>query len=250
MKLNCDLGESYGAWTMGQDDQVMPLIDMANIACGFHAGDPVTMLKAVALAAKHGVQIGAHPSYQDLVGFGRRSIAHSPDEITALMLYQLGALEGICQAEGVELSYVKPHGALNNDMMKDPTLLDAVMRAVTRYRPGLALMIPVTTRYREHRTQAEQLGLPLILEAFADRAYDDSGQLVPRSQPGAVHHSPEVIVQQALSFATQGGLHSVSGLWLDLPAESLCVHGDNEAALEAVRAIRQAFHQPLAPPSQ
>ncbi|MDC0661825.1 5-oxoprolinase subunit PxpA [Marinobacter sp. SS21] len=241
MKLNCDLGESYGAWTMGQDDQVMPLIDMANIACGFHAGDPVTMRNAVSLAAKNGVQIGAHPSYQDLVGFGRRSIAHSPDEVTALMLYQLGALEGICRAEGVELSYVKPHGALNNDMMKDPALLETVMQAVICYRSDLALMIPATSKYREHRALAERVGLPLILEAFADRAYDDAGQLVPRSQPGAVHHAPEVIVQQALSFANQGGLRSISGQWLELPAESLCVHGDNAAALEAVRAIRQAF---------
>lgn len=243
MKLNCDLGESYGAWTMGQDELVMPLIDMANIACGFHAADPLTIHKTVAMALQHGVQIGAHPSYHDLVGFGRRSIAHTPDEINALMLYQLGALEGICRAEGARLSYVKPHGALNNDMMRSPELLKTVMESVASYRPGLALMIPATTAYKQHQELASEVGLPLILEAFADRAYDDHGQLVSRAQAGAVHHDPDIIVRQALSFAEKGGLHSTTGQWLELPAESLCVHGDNESALAAVRAIREAFQK-------
>lgn len=243
MKLNCDLGESYGAWTMGQDGLVMPLIDMANIACGFHAGDPLTIQRTVALAAKHGVTIGAHPSYHDLVGFGRRSIAHTTEEILALMLYQLGALEGICRAEGTELAYVKPHGALNNDMMRDPSLLRTVMEAVARYREGLALMVPVTTAHKQHRELAETVGVPLWLEAFADRAYDDTGQLVSRRLDGAVLHAPKDIVRQAQSFANQGGLHSINGIWLDLPADSLCVHGDNDAALSAVRAIRQALAQ-------
>jgi len=241
MKLNCDLGESYGAWTMGQDDEVMPLIDMANIACGFHAGDPSVMRKTVALAAKHGVDIGAHPSYHDLPGFGRRSISHSPEEIHALILYQLGALEGLCRAEGLKLSYVKPHGALNNDMMRDMSTLEAVMGAVRSYRQDLPLMLPVTVNYQQHRKLADYVGLPILLEAFADRAYDDEGQLVSRRLPGAVHQSPDRIVDQALSFANRGGVYSTSGSWLELPAESLCVHGDNEAALSAIRSIRQAL---------
>lgn len=241
MKLNCDLGESFGAWTMGQDELVMPLIDMANVACGFHAADPLTMHKTVSLAAENGVLIGAHPSYHDLVGFGRRSIAHTADEVTALLLYQLGALEGICRAEGTQLSYVKPHGALNNDMMKDPALLETVMKAIASYKAGLSLMIPVTLQHDQHRALADRIGVPLIFEAFADRAYTDAGLLVPRSEIGAVLHEPDQIVQQALSFANRGGLHSISGQWLELPAESLCVHGDNENALAAVRAIRQAF---------
>lgn len=241
MKLNCDLGESYGAWTMGQDELVMPWIDMANVACGFHASDPVIMHKTVAMALEHGVEIGAHPSYHDLVGFGRRSIAHTPEEITALMLYQIGALEGICRAEGARLTYVKPHGALNNDMMKEPSLLRTVMASVANYRPDLALMIPVTLDHSAHRALASQIGVPLIFEAFADRAYDDRGQLVPRTQSGSVHHDPATIVAQALSFATNGGVRSMSGQWLDLPAESLCVHGDNEHALAAVKAIRDAL---------
>jgi len=241
MKLNCDLGESYGAWQMGQDDLVMPLIDMANVACGFHAADPMVIRHTLALAARHKVEIGAHPSYHDLPGFGRRSIHHTPDEIEALMLYQLGALEGMCRSEGLAVSYVKPHGALNNDMMKDKDTLAVVMKAVRTFREGLPLMIPVTLGYREHQALAENLGVPLLLEAFADRAYDDQGQLVSRRQAGAVHEDPELIVKQALSFARQGGVTSATGKWLDLPADSLCVHGDNEAALEAVRAIRTAL---------
>lgn len=241
MKLNCDLGESYGAWRMGQDDLVMPLIDMANVACGFHAGDPSVMRNTVALAAKHGVDIGAHPSYHDLAGFGRRSISHSPDEIHALILYQLGALEGLCRAEGLRLSYVKPHGALNNDMMRDMSTLEAVMSAIKQYQQDLPLMLPVTVKYEQHRKLADYVGLPILLEAFADRAYDDEGQLVSRRLPGAVHQSADKIVDQAVSFAQSGGVYSSSGKWLTLPADSLCVHGDNEAALTAIRAIREAL---------
>lgn len=241
MKLNCDLGESYGAWQMGQDELVMPLIDMANVACGFHAADPMVIRNTLALAARYHVEIGAHPSYHDLPGFGRRSIQHTADEIEALMLYQLGALDGMCRKEGLSISYVKPHGALNNDMMRDEALLRAVMVATHTFRAGLALMIPVTRNYREHQQLARQIGVPLLLEAFADRAYDDDGQLVSRRQAGAVHQNPDIIVRQARSFAEKGGVFSATGSWLDLPADTLCVHGDNEAALTAVRAIREAF---------
>lgn len=244
MRLNCDLGESFGSWTMGQDEAVMPLIDMANVACGFHASDPSIMHDTVVLAAKYGVRIGAHPAYQDLVGFGRRSIQHSADEIRALLWYQLGALAGICRAENQTLGYVKPHGALNNDMMRDPELLAVVMEAIAAYQEGLPLMIPVTLDYPAHQRLAERTGVPLIFEAFADRAYDDSGQLVSRREPGAVHEDLEQIVDQALSFAHRGGVHSTSGHWLELPAESLCVHGDGEHALAAIRAIRDALAQP------
>lgn len=241
MKLNCDLGESYGAWTMGQDEAVMPLIDMANIACGFHAADPMVMRKTVALAAKHGVEIGAHPSYHDLAGFGRRSITHTPEEIHALLLYQLGALDGMCRPEGKEIQYVKPHGALNNDMMRDDNILRAVAQAVRDYRQDLPLMIPVTCRHEEQRALVESSDAPVLLEAFADRAYTDEGQLVPRTQPGAVHHDQETIVAQAISFAHNQGVSSYTGQWLNLPADSLCVHGDNHAALEAIAAIREAL---------
>ncbi|MBE0484842.1 5-oxoprolinase subunit PxpA [Marinobacter sp.] len=241
MKLNCDLGESYGAWQMGQDDQVMPLIDMANVACGFHAADPMVIRQTLALAAQHHVEVGAHPSYHDLPGFGRRSITHTPEEIEALLLYQLGALEGMCRKEGLTLRYVKPHGALNNDMMRDKDLLRAVMVATRTFRSDLPLMIPVTRHYRDHQQLAADAGIPLLLEAFADRAYDDDGQLVSRREAGAVHEDPEIIVRQARSFAEQGGIYSATGNWLELPADSLCVHGDNAAALAAIKAIRRAF---------
>lgn len=241
MKLNCDLGESFGPWTMGQDEAVMPFIDMANIACGFHASDPAIMANTVALAVQYGVAIGAHPSYQDLVGFGRRSIVHSPTELRSLLWYQTGALEGICRALQTEVSYVKPHGALYNDMMRDPAILQVVMEAVAGYRDGLPLMIPATPDIKQHREMARRTGVPVIPEAFADRAYDDDGLLVPRTERGAVYEEPDLIVQQALSLIQQGGVYSISGKWLPLPAETLCVHGDNACALEATRAIRAAI---------
>ncbi|MGM0569152.1 5-oxoprolinase subunit PxpA [Marinobacter sp.] len=241
MKLNCDLGESFGAWTMGQDEAVMPWIDMANIACGFHASDPSIMASTVNLALQHDVEIGAHPSYQDLVGFGRRSIAHSPAEIRGLIWYQTGALDGICRAHGATVSYVKPHGALNNDMMKDGTVLQAVMEAVASFREGLPLMLPVTLQADDHRDLARRVGLPVIFEAFADRAYDDEGHLVSRREAGSVHDDPEVIVRQAMSLVSKGGLYSHTGRWLPLAADSLCVHGDGASALEATRAIRRAI---------
>lgn len=241
MKLNCDLGESFGAWTMGQDEAVMPFIDMANIACGFHASDPSIMANTVGLAVQYGVEIGAHPSYQDLVGFGRRSIAHSPAELRSLIWYQTGALDGICRAYQTTVSYVKPHGALNSDMMKDTATLQIVMEAVASYRDGLPLMIPVTMDADQHREMARRAGVPLIFEAFADRAYDDNGQLVPRSERGSVQEEPDLIVQQALSLINDGGVYSITGQWLSLPADSLCVHGDNAHALEATRAIHLAL---------
>ncbi len=241
MKLNCDLGESYGAWEMGQDEHVMPLIDMANIACGFHAGDPSIIRKTVALAARYGVAIGAHPSYHDIAGFGRRSISHTPDEIHALMLYQLGALDGVCRAENTSLAYVKPHGALNNDMMKDMAVLESVMQAVRAFQPDLPLMIPTTIHHERHQKLADYVGIPVLLEAFADRAYDDEGQLVSRRLPGSVHSTVDKIVDQATSFAQKGGVLSSSGRWLELPADSLCVHGDTDGALASIRAIRDAL---------
>ncbi|WP_165855051.1 5-oxoprolinase subunit PxpA [Marinobacter sp. JSM 1782161] len=243
LKLNCDLGESYGAWQMGNDEAVMPLIDMANVACGFHASDPNIMVRTVQLAARHGVEIGAHPAYFDLYGFGRRSIPHTADEIHALIWYQVGALDGICRAHGQRIAYVKPHGALNNDMMQDPAILEAVMRAVHGYDPDLPLMIPVTRFHDSHRAVAREIGVPLLLEAFADRAYDNDGQLVSRKLEGAVHHDQTRIVDQARSFAERGGVFSVEQQWLDLPADSLCVHGDNPESLAAVKAIREALGQ-------
>lgn len=191
----------------------MPLIDMANVACGFHAGDPSVMQKTVALAAKHGVEIGAHPSYHDLAGFGRRSISHSPEEIHALILYQLGALQGLCRAEGLTLSYVKPHGALNNDMMRDMSTLEAVMTAVRSYQQDLPLMLPVTVKHEQHRKLADYVGLPILLEAFADRAYDDEGQLVSRRLQGRyISLQTRLSIRRYRSLKTvESTVHPVTG---------------------------------------
>jgi len=241
MLLNCDLGESFGVWSMGQDAEMMPLIDQANIACGFHASDPKTMVETVRLAVAAGVTLGAHPAYPDLVGFGRRSMALNDAEIESLIWYQAGALSGIAQTFGAQVDYIKPHGALNNDMMRNPDLLATVMKAVKRFRSDMALMLPVTLDWTEHQAQAQALNLTLIFEAYADRAYSADGQLRARSLSNSVHHDPEVMVQQALSFAKQGGVYSYEGDWLALPAQSMCVHGDTPTALAAVKALRQSL---------
>jgi UPF0271 protein len=243
MRLNCDIGESFGAWTMGLDDQVMPYIDQANIACGFHAGDPLVMKKTVALALQHGVMLGAHPAYPDLQGFGRRSMACRPDEIHAFVLYQVGALNQIAAAQGGYLSYVKPHGALYNDMMRDHTILRAVLSALHDSPQPLALMAMTTADNQALKQVCAEYRVPLFLEAFADRAYDDKGFLVPRSQQGAVHHNPDTIVKQAVALSRGEAIQSVNGVPLTLEADTLCVHGDNPESVEAVRAIRTALKE-------
>lgn len=239
--LNCDIGESFGAWTMGLDAEVMPHIDCANIACGFHASDPSTMRRTVALAVQHDVRIGAHPAYPDLVGFGRRSMACSTQEVEDMLLYQIGALDGICRAEGARVAYVKPHGALYNDMMRQPELLRAVLRAVRLYDPSLPLMLMAVRDNRAAETLAAEQGVPLWFEAFADRAYDGDGFLVARSQPGAVHHDSERVIAQALALAGGQPLTASDGSALVLRADSLCVHGDNAGSVAAVRRIRAAL---------
>ncbi|SFR43776.1 UPF0271 protein [Marinobacter gudaonensis] len=239
LKLNADMGESFGPWVMGLDHEVMPHVDLANIACGFHASDPDVMRKTVRLAKRHGVGIGAHPAYPDLVGFGRRSMACSPEEIENLVLYQLGALQGICRAEGTGLCYVKPHGALYNDMARDPERFAAVARAVRAFDPDLPLMTLAMRDNSALKAQAEQQGVTLWFEAFADRAYDSEGRLVPRSRPGAVHHDPETIIDQARRIATGQPLTASDGSDLVLQADTLCVHGDNEESIAAVRRIRE-----------
>ena len=241
--LNCDIGESFGNWTMGLDAEVMPFIDCANIACGFHAGDPSTMRKTVALALSHGVQIGAHPAYQDLQGFGRRSMAYSAEEIRDLLHYQIGALDGICRAQGARVSYVKPHGALYNDMMANPAQLRAVIQAVAAYDPQLPLMLMATRDNSAAQALGDEYGLTLWFEAFADRAYDAAGRLVSRNLPGAVHHDPATIVAQALTIARGGELVASDGSVLQLHANTLCVHGDNASSVAAVQRIREALKQ-------
>lgn len=239
--LNCDIGESFGAWTMGMDAEVMPFIDCANIACGFHASDPQVMWRTVALATQHDVQIGAHPAYPDLAGFGRRSMDCSPKEVENMLLYQIGALDGICRAEGTRVRYVKPHGALYNDMMRKPELLRAVMTAIVSYAPSLPLMLMSTRDNSASQTMADELGITLWFEVFADRAYDASGMLVSRALPGAVHHDANTVAAQALSLAKGEPLIASDGSALVLRADTLCVHGDNAGSVAAVQRIRQTL---------
>ena len=240
--LNCDIGESFGAWKMGLDADVMPYIDCANIACGFHASDPQIMLKTVRLAVEHGVRIGAHPAYPDLVGFGRRSMACTPEEVEAMMLYQIGALDGICRAEGTRVQYVKPHGALYQDMMRQPATLRAVLRAVSRYDESLPVMVMSTADNGQAQAIAAEVGITLWFETFADRAYDARGYLVSRSIEGAVHHDSEVIVSQAVTFARNEPLTANDGTALKLTSDTLCVHGDNAGSIAAVKRLREALH--------
>ncbi|MGB2260718.1 MAG: 5-oxoprolinase subunit PxpA [Porticoccaceae bacterium] len=240
--LNCDLGESFGAWTMGLDDQVMPFIDQANIACGFHAGDPVVIKKTLLAAKRNNVVVGAHPSYPDINGFGRRSMNIPPVELIALLQYQIAALTGMASNLGVEVQYVKPHGALYNDMMADGHIRSAVMEAIAECHQPLAFMMQATPDAETHREEAKAFGLDLLFEAFADRCYDDNGALLSRAKEGAVH-SKDKMLEQVIQLQQQGTVTTVSGHSLALQADSLCVHGDNLAGVQAIKEIRQLIQQ-------
>ena len=241
LMLNCDMGESYGSWSMGMDESVMPLVDMANIACGFHAGDPLTLSRTIGFAKQAGTRIGAHPSYPDLVGFGRRSMQCSAAEIIAMLQYQIGALQGICQAQDVAVTYVKPHGALYNDMLRDDAIFRAVLQAVATFDRRLPLMVLAGADNTARQQIADEFNITLLFEAFADRAYDDAGHLVSRQKNGAVYADPQQIVAQALLLARQGEIQTVSGRLIPIQANTLCVHGDNPAAVSALRSLRKAL---------
>ena len=238
LTLNCDLGESYGSWKMGMDEAVMPHIHQANIACGFHAGDAIIMRKTLALAKANGVSIGAHPAYPDLQGFGRRSMNCSHDEIVAYVQYQIGAIEGMANNMGIQLDYVKPHGALYNDMMAIGTVRAAVMQAVAEHHSKPALMLQAIPENELHKQEAEKLGLSLHFEAFADRCYDDDGKLLSRTKPGAVH-TRDKMMAQVQQLCDAGTVTTVSGHTLPLLANTLCVHGDNDAGVKAIADIRE-----------
>ena len=241
LMLNCDLGESYGSWKMGNDEAVMPHIDQANIACGFHGGDPLVMKNTLALAQQHNVMVGAHPAYPDLVGFGRRSMQCSADEISAFVHYQISAIDGMAKIQGLDLAYVKPHGALYNDMMAKESVRVPIMQAIADYHRPLRLTLLATPDADQHRSEAAALGIELWFEAFADRCYDDDGKLLSRSKPGAVH-GREKMLAQVEQICTKGTVTSVSGQSLELKPDTLCVHGDNEEGIAAIIEIRNIIH--------
>ena len=241
LMLNCDLGESYGSWSMGRDEQAMQHIDQANIACGFHGGDPLVMRNTLRLAKQNNVMVGAHPAYPDLVGFGRRSMNCSADEIHAFVQYQVAAIDGMARNQALELAYVKPHGALYNDMMAKESVRAPIMRAIADYHRPVRLMLQATPQADQHRAEAAELGIELWFEAFADRCYDDDGKLLARSKPGAVHTRDKMLAQVE-QICREGSVTSVSGHTLELKPDTLCVHGDNDEGVAAIREIRQIIH--------
>lgn len=236
--LNCDLGESFGAWKMGDDDALLPLISSANIACGFHAGDPDTMRRTVAMAVAHGVAIGAHVSLPDLQGFGRREIPVSAEQAHAITLYQVGALHAFAQAAGTRLTHVKPHGALYNMAARDRTLADAIARAVHQFDPRLRLVGLAGSALVD---AGRALELPVAAEAFSDRRYLANGSLQPRSQAGAVIDDAALAMAQALGIARDGLVQSADGAQIALRADTLCVHGDGPQAVALARQLRAAL---------
>lgn len=236
--LNCDLGESFGAYTMGMDAEVIPNVTSVNVACGYHAGDPLIMEKTVALAKQHGAAIGAHPGFPDLMGFGRRQMVVTPEEAGAYVKYQVGALMAFAKGHGMRLQHVKPHGALYNMAAKDEKLAEGICKAIYSIDPELIFMGLAGSVMLE---AAERIGLKTASEVFADRAYNDDGSLVARSKPGAVIHDPEAAVARAVKMAKEGKVISINGKEIDIRADSICVHGDNPKAIETVIKLRNAL---------
>ncbi len=238
--LNADLGESFGTWKLGDDQALMQIITSANIACGFHAGDPLTLRQACAGAAAAGVTIGAQVSYRDLAGFGRREMDVPPDELTAELIYQIAALDGIARTEGSQVRYVKPHGALYHRVRKDESQAAALVAAIIAYNPALPLLTQSHGRVAEVAAAA---GLTVVAEAFADRGYRLDGSLVPRGQPGAVRTDPAEVARRAANIVTYGMIASEDGPEVPVQARSLCIHGDTPGAVALARAVRQALEQ-------
>ncbi len=236
--LNCDLGESFGAYTLGMDAQVIPHISSANIACGFHAGDPLVMQNTVALCKQHGVAVGAHPGLPDLVGFGRRNMAITPQEAKAAVMYQIGALQAFCKAADVPLRHVKPHGALYNMAAKDAALAKAICEGIREIDAKLILLALSGSAMI---TAAKEMGLSCASEVFADRAYMPDGTLVPRSSPDAMIQDDQLAITRTVQMAIHGKVTALDGIDIAIEADSVCVHGDNAQALTFVRHIRTAL---------
>ena len=236
--LNADAGESYGAWTIGDDAALFPLLSSVNVACGFHAGDPLTIQKAIALAKRHGLGVGAHPSYPDLPGFGRRILDAAPDQVYADVLYQVSALAGMCRAAGVPLRHVKAHGALSTRAWTHAPTAAAIAQATRDFDPLLPLVVlPVTLL----ETEARRLGLPVILETFPERAYLQDGRLAPRSLPGSSIHDPQEAARRALMMVQEGRIEAIDGGFFAFEVDTLCIHGDNPNAVQITQAVRTAL---------
>lgn len=236
--LNCDLGESFGAYTIGRDEELLKLVSSANIACGFHAGDPAVMRRTVALCLDNGVAIGAHPGLPDLQGFGRREMRITREEAYELTLYQIGALDAFVRAAGGRLRHVKPHGALYNMAARDRLLAEAIAEAVRRFDSGLLLY---GLSGSELTAAGKRLGLPVVSEVFADRRYSPDGFLVPRSEPDAVIHDGDAAVAQVLRMVTTGTVQATDGSIIPIDARTVCIHGDGLHAVSFAAGLRGAL---------
>jgi UPF0271 protein len=238
INLNADLGESFGPWKMGNDSALLQIVKSANVACGFHAGDPLVMQHTVRLCLVENVSIGAHPSFPDLQGFGRRVMVMPAKELEAALIYQIGALQAIALAEGTSVSHVKPHGALHNVACADEAVATTIVNAVNKLDPNLPLLVPP---YSFLAKVAEERGHPVRYEVFADRAYMEDGQLVPRSQPGAVLHEPKECVDHVMQMLNAQAIVTLKGSHLSCRIDSICVHGDGPQAIETAIALREAL---------
>ena len=238
--LNSDLGESFGRYKLGLDEEVMKYITSANIACGWHAGDPLVMRNTVRLAKDMNVEVGAHPGYPDLMGFGRRYMGITREEARNYILYQIGALYAFVKAEGLTLQHVKPHGALYNALVRDEELTRGVLEGIADFDKniifvGLSMSKPLEI--------AEEMGLKVAHEVFADRAYNPDGTLVSRRKPGAVIHNKEEIAERVISMVKDGGVKAINGEWVELKADTICVHGDNPKAVEITAYLRKCLEE-------
>jgi len=238
--LNCDLGESFGNYKCGLDEEVIRYISSANVACGFHASDPAVMARTVALAGENGVSVGAHPGYPDLQGFGRRDMDASPAEVKAMVQYQIGALEAFCAAQGISLVHVKPHGAMYNMAGRDEALAEAICEGIYEVEPGLVLLGLSGSRMLE---AAKRTGLKCAKEVFADRAYEEDGTLVARNVPGAMITDEEEAVERVLRIVKDGVVTAITGRDIEVTADSVCIHGDGPKALAFAAKIREALER-------
>lgn len=236
--LNSDLGESFGAWKMGSDEAVLQFVSSANVACGFHAGDPMVMLATVRAAKEKGVAVGAHPGYPDLIGFGRRNMDVTPDEAYAYTLYQIGALQSVCNALGYKLQHVKAHGALYNQAAKNHALAVAIARAVKDAGSGLILLGLANSEFDK---AAAEVGVPYAAEAFADRAYQADGTLVPRKVPGSMIHDVNLAVARIIRMVKEGKVETIDGKLIDLKPHSICLHGDSPEAVQMASEMRKGL---------
>lgn len=239
--INSDVGENFGVYKLGLDEEVIPQITSANIACGFHGGDPGVMRRTISLAKRHGVEVGAHPGFPDLMGFGRRNIDATLEEIQDYVVYQMGALQAFALSQEMRLQHVKAHGSLYNMAVANLRISEAIAEAVAKVDRGIVLVVLASSRREPLLEIGRRYGIRIAFEAFADRAYRNDGSLVPRREKGAVIEDHEIVAKRALKMALEGKVVAIDGTEIELKADTLCVHGDNPAAVQMVKTIREGL---------